>query len=422
MSNEVTGESVPTNGEDRRSKNNQGVQGDTGATLFPGATQSLEGVDLTAALGCVEQPEIESDEARTAEAEVQKLVSVRAAWLAAGLPYLIIGLALLAAFESKIFRLIEGTSGLHIERPLLRILVLWFLAIAVVTPFYHFSIQSRINRAKLRLREIEEALEVSRLATVKGRISFYRERLFRLTARTARTFFFDPDRYEEAATLRTKAGNALDAVVTAVSTTGLSDVETYLNALDELIYREEREQKEQRYWQYAAVFVMFLYIAGLVVAVTSTDAAKSNTPTPIFGVPLSVLLWGAAGSLAAILYRFYTEQGRIRFASEFRWLIARPMIGIIMGAVVYLALISGLVLLGTVNNAPAQPTDGALQVGRIEVYWVVAFLAGFSDKFYLGVIDLLVARTVKSEEIKANKIITEKERIPEPHPENSDSQ
>jgi hypothetical protein len=120
-------------------------------------------------------------------------------------------------------------------------------------------------------------------------------------------------------------------------------------------------------------------------------------------------MWGAAGSLAAILYRFYTEKGRVRFASEVRWLIARPIIGIIMGAVVYIALVSGLVLVGGIPSTTInQTSSGSTLVGRIEVYWVLAFLAGFSDKFYIGIIDLLVEKTIKTKEnetkeLKANK-------------------
>jgi len=81
---------------------------------------------------------------------------------------------------------------------------------------------------------------------------------------------------------------------------------------------------------------MVIYVAGLAVSASRINFQTS--PLQLFGVPVGVILWGAAGSLAAILYRFYTEQGRIRFATEFRWLIARPIIGIIMGGVVFIAL------------------------------------------------------------------------------------
>jgi hypothetical protein len=82
-----------------------------------------------------------------------------------------------------------------------------------------------------------------------------------------------------------------------------------------------------------------------------------------------------------------------------------------MGAVVYLAIKSGLVLLGA--DVGTQAAAGVAQDGCIEVYSVIAFLAGFSDKFYIGVIDLLVARTVSTKEVEQNTVITEKQRMPE---------
>jgi hypothetical protein len=342
--------------------------------------------------------------------------------LAVGLPFLILGLVILAGYEVKLFSLVFENSELHIKSPLVRILILWLLAIAIVGTLFYFSVQSRVNRAKARVRQADEAIEIKRLSTNRGSLSYYREKLSRLTAKTVKVFLFDPKRYEMAECWRRKADEALDVVTSNITSAGLSKVETNLTALEEIINREERELTEQRYWQYAALVVMCLYIAGLVTCVIVFKAANSNIPTPIFNVPLAVVLWGAAGSLAAILFRFYTEQGRIRFASEFRWLIARPIIGIIMGAVVYLAIRSGLVLLGANNGTPPQSIEGALQIGQLEVYSVIAFLAGFSDKFYLGVIDLLVARIVRSEEVKPNVFVTETERVPNAHQTNDPSQ
>jgi len=192
-------------------------------------------------------------------------------------------------------------------------------------------------------------------------------------------------------------------------------VQTHLNSLSELVSREEREQRDERRWQYVAIAIIIVYVVALVYFARIDFGA--DKPQHLFGVPVSVLLWGAAGSLAAILYRFYTEQGRIRFSTEFRWLIARPIIGIIMGGVVYIGLTSGLVLLTTAgNNASAAGAAAATATMHNEAFWIVAFLAGFSDKFYLGVIDLLVARTVRTQEVDQNTVITQRERIPENKP------
>jgi hypothetical protein len=402
-------ESLPA--KDAAAGNGQGVEP---ADLEGQAGQSAPSTNGAAAKADKAQvvggAKFDESDREDAEKQLNTLLSTRARILASGVPLFLLLLASLAKYSAQIFSVIDP----GVLSPLGRFLTLWVIAIGIAGSFYYFSFHVRVKDARNRLSNIEETLLVARLSSTHGRLSYYRERLFRLTAKTARVFFDETPRQEQASRWRRMAGDALDEVSASASTAGLSDVETYLNSLDELINREEREIKEQRLWQVTAVLIIIMYITGLGVAVFFTNAALSDRPTPIFHVPLSVIMWGAAGSLAAILYRFYTEQGRIRFASEIRWLIARPMIGIIMGAVVYLALASGLVILGNAPaaNAATPPTEIPVQAGRLEVFWVIAFLAGFSDKFYLGVIDLLVARTVKSEEVGPHKIIQEKERIP----------
>lgn len=352
---------------------------------------------------------IASKEKWDLEIKYQGLLVSRAAKLSLGLIALIlIFILIVVAVFRNLFSPIFGNSAS------LQILILWVPLVAIFGIYFYFT-QAKIHQAKVTLVGAEEELARKLTSTSKGRLSYYRGKLAKLTSITVKIFFFDEERFAKAESLRTKAINALDTVATNITMAGLSDVETYLTTLEEIVNREERELKEQRAWQLLAIAIMCLYIGLLVLCVI----LLKDQLIPILNVPLAVIVWGAAGSLAAILYRFYTEQGRIRFSSEFRWLIARPIIGIIMGAVVYLALVSGLILLGATPNTSSSP-EGALPNSRFEVYSVIAFLAGFSDKFYLGVIDLLVARTVRTEEVNQNVVITEKQRVPEANnPENT---
>lgn len=325
--------------------------------------------------------------------------------LAYGIPLFSVSLAVIAGQTTVIFRWLKLVDSLSFR---VQVLLLWLLAGMIVVPLYYFIFAKRLARASEKLSKAEEAYVSMRLATLDGRKEYFREELFKLSSKASRVFFGDEKRFSEASQFAAAAGNGLD---NARSTGELSIVQSYINSLRELVSREEREQKEERYWQYAAIAIMIVYVAALIFAARIDFV--SPTPRYLFGVPQSVILWGAAGSLAAILYRFYTEQGQIRFATEFRWLIARPIIGIIMGGVVYVALNSGLVLLTTSSAAQTTATAAANSTININSFWIVAFLAGFSDKFYLGVIDLLVARTVKSEEVNKNTVVTKIERIPE---------
>jgi hypothetical protein len=342
--------------------------------------------------------ELAAIQSRITEAEdkLDQASKARTSALAFGIPLLILFYVLLAINEDKLFGYAPDLREV-LRFETLRFLSLWAVATLLAVPIYYFIFRKRYITAKDDLQREQRAYIALRLSTEAGRRQYFREELFRLTSIAARVFFGDQQRFAVASRLAETAGSILDGTKAA----NLGVVQSCLNSLDELVGREEREQKEERSWQNWAIAVMFLYVGVLIVSAVLTNNNPALLKAAVFGVPLSVIIWGAAGSLAAILYRFYTEQGQIRFAAEFRWLIARPIIGIVMGAVVYLALYSGLVL---VSPAPADNT-------RMEAFWIIAFLAGFSDKFYLSVIDLLVARTVRTQEIDSNTVITQKERI-----------
>jgi hypothetical protein len=340
-------------------------------------------------------------------------------WLSRGIPALAIGLGIEAIIVEIIFYLLERYAT--ISSPLYRVLAgywvqdwlysydeawldvativvhitpFWILTVGIVLSMYYFRARIPLIGANRALQAYEEKLRRERLSTVEGRLSYLREEVKRLTHVTARVFLDNEERYEQAKKWREKAEDILDYGVEG----NLGEAQSLISSINELIVREEGELRAQRNWRYLSILVIIVYVAVLAVIAIFTDAERTNVKVPVFGIPLSVMVWGATGSLAAILYKFYTEEKRVRFDLEFRWLIARPVIGIIMGAVVYLALAAGLMLIAPNPASNTKGTDIATSVARLEVYWVVAFLAGFSDKFYIKIIDLLVERTVGKEE------------------------
>ncbi|HRJ76761.1 MAG TPA: hypothetical protein PLX90_12240 [Anaerolineales bacterium] len=152
------------------------------------------------------------------------------------------------------------------------------------------------------------------------------------------------------------------------------------------ISREQQIQNGEKRLRWIIPVLVIVYIALIVTIILLGGNVWSDTTTiPLIGVPASILIWSAIGSLAAILYRFYTRQ-RTRISDEIRWLIARPIIGIIMGALAYLAILSGLFIFGTA--AGVETTGDA----RPQLLWMVAFLGGFSDKFFESIINAIVGK------------------------------
>ena len=263
--------------------------------------------------------------------------------------------------------------------------------------------QRFLRKRRTELRKTENKLRLIRTSTVVGKHSYLREQIAILADRTAKVFFQNKEHYEKAAEWCSEAWKQLAETDLEgdEAPSRLSEVESKVLLIRELIERDETERKHIRSWQLWSVAVILLYIT--VVAFLTIVASDLNVEATWFvGVPLPVVIWAAIGSLSAILYRFYSERGTIRLSEEVRWLIARPIIGVIMGGLAYLALTSGLLIFA--GNGGSSPI-------RSEVLWIVAFLAGFSDRFYNRMIELLLDRTFTNKDATSNQKMTDEATV-----------
>ena len=260
------------------------------------------------------------------------------------------------------------------------------ISIVILGMGHYFLVEVPITLMDFHLKELEERLRIERLNLEEEAKIYLREQHQILSNKVSTAFFDNSKRYRKAKEWLDEAYQVMEGPHQNYQVMSLYD------SISELILREKREQIDQRHWQYIAVVIMLAYIGGLLVtAFLITDINRAQEPIALLGVPPSIVTWAATGSLAAILYRFYDETGRVNFTYEVRWLIARPIIGIIMGSVAYIALMSGLILLGTTPPDFTNAT-GVTLIRSQGIYWIIAFVAGFSDKFYLGIIDLLLAK------------------------------
>jgi hypothetical protein len=123
-------------------------------------------------------------------------------------------------------------------------------------------------------------------------------------------------------------------------------------------------------------------IGGLVWYGAAVGLDKSWT-IPILSIPVTVVLWSLIGALAAMLYRF-NRSSDTEMEFPLGWFFTRPVTGMVMGLIVYL-LMKGVLII-TASGIPF----GTL--GSQEVVWLLAFLAGFSDRFCDLVLNLIVGR------------------------------
>jgi hypothetical protein len=236
----------------------------------------------------------------------------------------------------------------------------------------------------------EADIEQMSLTLPDIRLKYLRQRYLIISGKALKTDWIDDNRRRTSEYLQSEINSNL----TLLEKQGPDDyplefdwdlVLIDLNHWKDLLEDEEIERKQSRNWKFLSIGIAVTYLILILVAIPIYDKAIN-----IFGVPFEIVIWSALGSFAAILHRFYKSPTRINFETEFRWLIARPIIGIVMGALAYLALISGA-LIFNVTSATTSGVD-IEKLGEQWQYWIIAFLAGFSDKFYEKVIEWLTSK------------------------------
>jgi peptidoglycan/LPS O-acetylase OafA/YrhL len=125
--------------------------------------------------------------------------------------------------------------------------------------------------------------------------------------------------------------------------------------------------------------VLFLLLMGGV------SIALWGIPDPkIMYVPVPILQWAFTGGMVAVLYRLtYHRKIDLGEADLYVWVIAKPVIGMVMGAMVYFLAVSGELFL-----------NGRTEIQNIQFLNVLAFIGGFSDRLSIGLIDRIVAKSL----------------------------
>ena len=130
------------------------------------------------------------------------------------------------------------------------------------------------------------------------------------------------------------------------------------------------------------VFLASRWATQFIVGRTSLNEMR----LPLLGIPWPVIVWSMIGSFAAMVNRF-NRRPIYDFGDAVKWMLTRPVQGVVLGSAFYLALVSGLFLL-----TGSRATDNTGLVTADEVILVLSFLVGFSDRFADSVFRTLVDR------------------------------
>ena len=128
-------------------------------------------------------------------------------------------------------------------------------------------------------------------------------------------------------------------------------------------------------------WIVFFYSVGLVVTMAVITYFLWDKKDPrIMYVPVPILQWSFVGGVAGVLYRLaFRGADASKDPNLFSWIVAKPVIGLFMGALIYFLAVSGELAL-----------NGKPQIANIQFLCAVAFLGGFSDRFSLETINRIV--------------------------------
>lgn len=157
------------------------------------------------------------------------------------------------------------------------------------------------------------------------------------------------------------------------------------------LQKEEQVAKELSKLSISTTLVHVIVFVFLVIYIVLIGLAifggkqfwADDAVMPMLGIPVSVIVWSALGSLANMLYKYYKGTYSSGVGNGLRWVLARPIVGVLMGSVVYLVMVTGLLLVG----ATAKP--------QVELFWLFAFIGGFSDTIFEGVVQKVGLLTVE---------------------------
>ncbi len=161
------------------------------------------------------------------------------------------------------------------------------------------------------------------------------------------------------------------------------------------IWKTENEQK-RLIWIAIIYNIILLGIMG--IASIALWNYPHHGPIIIAYVPVEILEWSFMGGMVAVLYHLAYKQKnlKIEFAA---WIIAKPIIGLVMGGVVYFIALGAGVLLGGINQSINQDyiNQNFLPQSTVYLLCAFAFIAGFSDRFSTDLINMLVSKSTEKE-------------------------
>lgn len=144
------------------------------------------------------------------------------------------------------------------------------------------------------------------------------------------------------------------------------------------------------YEQRLIVEITFFYVVLTIAVMTVMIKETFNKSTdPVFAwVPIGIIEWAFLGGMVAVIYCLAYQRKRFSNLTQLvTWAIAKPLIGLVMGGLVYFMALSGQLYLN--SGVKGAPPD----LQNPQLFCVIAFIAAFSDRWSIDLIEKFTSTT-----------------------------
>jgi len=165
----------------------------------------------------------------------------------------------------------------------------------------------------------------------------------------------------------------------------------------QLLLRAHESRKAWKWWGIGLLCWNSVCLAAIIAIVwwkmlIPGQAALESS----LGVFLACALWGGIGGVVDSFFALHTHFARQRFDLRYRtWYFLHPVLGLCLGAVVFLVIQAGLLAVSGATLKEAATDAGPVGAATFPI--VVAFLAGFKQNTAYGFLSRVVRSIFQSE-------------------------
>lgn len=177
--------------------------------------------------------------------------------------------------------------------------------------------------------------------------------------------------------------NELDISTTLIAISAINQMQEQRSIIKEL---QDADKKRAKDTQQKVLLGLVSTLVSLVAALFGFwhygISWVSIRDYSIIGIPLGIVVWGFIGSFAAMLTQFYKKDIQ-EFGNPFKWVVIRPVLGILMSAAIYLAFYS------IVFTPPSTDPNAVGTAANHLLPLLIAFFVGYSDTFTYDTLDTI---------------------------------